>query len=210
MIRLILTLALLILPPWFAAVAITPSQAFAEAPVGVFPTIDKMTRLDMLDYFNSGSTKPSKNVFKGDCRILASDDSQITISTSEVSEVTLSLLKEKNDTIIMVVSTLKTPVEDSSVNFYTSEWNPLAKSVFKLPQLDAWIRPEAKKDKADIENMCQFVLARIGYDPSTGTLTLTNNTAGCVAAEDSARIDASLLPQLTYRWNGKKMVETKD
>lgn len=77
-----------------AAWALTASQAFIDAPVNVFPTIDRLTRLDMIDYFNSGSQKPSKNSFKGDCRILTASESQITVSTSEVSEVSLSLIPQ--------------------------------------------------------------------------------------------------------------------
>ena len=97
-----------------AAWALTASQAFIDAPVNVFPTIDRLTRLDMIDYFNSGSQKPSKNSFKGDCRILTASESQITVSTSEVSEVSLSLIPQKSDTIIMVITTLKTPADDSN------------------------------------------------------------------------------------------------
>ena len=72
---------------------LTATKAFAEAPAKVFPTLDRMTRLDMIDYFNSGSPKPSKNAFKGDSRILSASDSQITVQTSDVSDVELSLLK---------------------------------------------------------------------------------------------------------------------
>ncbi len=85
---------------------LTATKAFADAPATVFPSIDRMTRLDMIDYYNSGSPKPSKNAFKGDCRILSASDSQITVATSKVSEVELSLLTQGRDTLLMVVTTL--------------------------------------------------------------------------------------------------------
>ncbi len=193
-----------------AAKALTASTAFVDAPAEVFPTIDRMTRLDMLDYFNSGSQKPSKNAFKGDCRILSANDSQITVSTSEVSEVAMSLIPQKSDTIIMVITTLKTPQDDSSVKFYTSSWKEIKKGLFLVPQLDDWMLPEAKERKKDLENAFPFMLARCVYEPSTGTLTLINNVGGFLPEEDAQWAGPLLRSSITYRWKGKKMVKVND
>lgn len=43
---------------------LTATKAFSDAPATVFPSIDRMTRLDMIDYYNSGSPKPSKTRLK--------------------------------------------------------------------------------------------------------------------------------------------------
>jgi hypothetical protein len=130
---------------------LTATKAFSDAPATVFPSIDRMTRLDMIDYYNSGSPKPSKNAFKGDCRILSASDSQITVATSKVSEVELSLLTQGRDTLLMVVTTLNTPVPDSSVKFYTARWKEIDKGLFMVPMLDDWTLPEAKERKKDLE-----------------------------------------------------------
>ena len=38
---------------------LTAAEAFASAPQSVFPLLDKNARLDMIDYFNSGSSASS-------------------------------------------------------------------------------------------------------------------------------------------------------
>ena len=50
--------------------ASTAADFFVSAPLSVFPTIDPMTRMDMIDYFKAGSDKASKNLIGGECRIL--------------------------------------------------------------------------------------------------------------------------------------------
>lgn len=189
---------------------LTATKAFAEAPAEVFPTLDRMTRLDMIDYFNSGSPKPSKNAFKGDSRILSASDSQITVQTSDVSDVELSLIESGNDTIIMVISTLKTPADDSGVKFYTTHWKEIDKGLFIVPLLDDWMLPEAKERKADLENAVPFMLSRFSYAPETGTMTLTNNLGGFLPEEDTVWAGGLLRSKLVYKWNGKKMVKVKE
>lgn len=193
----------------FTAHGITPAQAFTDAPASVFPTIDRMTRLDMLDYYNSGSPKPSKNSFKTDCRVLSASDSQITFSTSDVSEVSLSLIPQQSDTIIMVITTLKTPADDSSARFYTTSWQEIKKGLFLVPQLDDWVKPDAGC-KDELPDLFPFMLARFTYEPDTQTLTLTNNVAGLLPEEAKSWAGDALRKQLVYRWNGKKMVPVKN
>ncbi len=44
---------------------LTATEAFSSAPASVLPLIDYITRLDMIDYYNSGSATASKNVMQG-------------------------------------------------------------------------------------------------------------------------------------------------
>ena len=189
---------------------LTATKAFSDAPATVFPSIDRMTRLDMIDYYNSGSPKPSKNAFKGDCRILSASDSQITVATSKVSEVELSLLTQGRDTLLMVVTTLNTPVPDSSVKFYTARWKEIDKGLFMVPMLDDWTLPEAKERKKDLENAVPFILAKFTYAPETSTFTLTNNLGDFLPENDAKWVSPLMHKQLSYKWNGKKMVRQTD
>lgn len=71
-----------------SAAAPEPSDAagfFVDAPTAFFPTIDRSTRLDMIDYFNAGSSKASANVVNGECRVISDTPEQIVVQTSGVS-----------------------------------------------------------------------------------------------------------------------------
>lgn len=186
-------------------------DAFINAPLHVFPAIDQMTRMDMADYFNSGSPKPSKNNLKGECRIVSADDNQISFTVSDLSEVELSLLPMKSDTIIMVITTLKTPVTDSSAKFYTYPgWEPINKGIFIVPGLDEWTAKESTMSREDLENAVPFILASITYKPDTGTLVLENHLSEYLSREDSAKVKGALRDRLVYRWTGSKLQPVKN
>lgn len=186
------------------AAGVTPAAVFADAPAAVFPTIDRMTRLDMLDYFNSGSDKPSKNALAGNARVLSLSDSQITVETSGAQTVEISLLPQKSDTLLVVVTTIKTPVADSSVDVYTSAWKPAGTGRFTAPGLEQWMLPEAKDQKEDLENLYPFTLTSATFDPQTGVLTLTNNLGEYLPEIESKGREKLLRSSLSYRWNGKR------
>lgn len=187
---------------------LTAVTAFVDAPTEIFPTLDRMTRMDMVDYYDSGSQRPSKNAFKGDARILAASPAQVTVRTSDVSVVELTLLEQKRDTLFMVITTLSTPAEDSSVKFYTREWKPV-EGLFVVPLLDDWTREEARDRKDDLENNIPFMLARCTYVPETGTLTLTNNLGSYLPEEALGLAEGALRQSISYKWDGKKMVRIK-
>lgn len=188
----------------------TAAQFFVSAPLSVFPTIDPMTRLDMIDYFQAGSDKPSRNTAGGECRILEETPQSITFSTSDVSEYSLSLIptKKKGETILMVVRTLKTPAEDSTAKFYSTDWKELP-GLFEVPQLMDWLNDEGKKQRRDVENAVPFVLAKLTYTPSNKMITLTNNLGDYIPEEVLGLAQNSLHQQLRFRWNGKKFVLDK-
>jgi hypothetical protein len=182
------------------------ASAFTDAPIDMFP-IDKLTRLDMIDYYNNGSTKPSKNMFKGDCRITALSPEQITVEASNVADITISLLQHKADTLFMVISTYKTPIADSAIHFYNKAWTE-QQNLFNAPELADWLTAEVKADKQrqkDVENACPFILATYSYSPADATLTITNNVDAMIPREDKQIVGSALRPTLTYKWNGKKM-----
>ena len=48
-----------------ASARLTAAGAFADAPAPLFPLLDKNARLDMIDYFNSGS---ATQIGRASCR----------------------------------------------------------------------------------------------------------------------------------------------
>ena len=188
---------------------LTAAQLFVSAPIEVIPSIDRTTRLDMIDYFNSGMDRASKNQFGGECRITAMSPSQLTYTTSDGAEHTISLISEKGRPVVMFISTVKTPAEDSSVKFYTSAWKPIEKGLFVVPTLDDWTLPEARDKKADLENSVPFMLVKMSYDPASQNLTLTNNVGAYLPEEVTELAGSSLVGSLVYHWDGKRMVKLK-
>ena len=190
---------------------LTAADCFVSAPMSVFPTIDRMTRLDMIDYFNAGSDKASRNLVNGVCRVIEDSPDKIVVQTSPASEYTLALLPSSDSgtgTVIMLVTTLKTPAEDSSVKFYTTSWKEIP-GLFRVPLLDDWMLPEARRNRKDVENAVPFVIAKLEYFPDQKRAVLTHDLPSFIAEEMLGVAKSSLRDKLTFRWNGKKLVMEK-
>jgi len=189
----------------------TAADFFVNAPAQVFPTIDKMTRMDMIDYFQAGSDKASKNLVGGECKIIEDTGDKLVFTTSPVSEYTLVVLPasgKNHDRILMLCRTLRTPAEDSTLRFYDTRWNEL-EGLFSAPTLDDWILPEARRNRRDVENAVPFVLAKMTYSTTDHTATFTADLPGYIPKESLPTATSSLRSQLTFRWNGKKLVMVK-
>jgi len=192
-------------------VNLSASDLFVNAPMSIFPTIDPMTRMDMIDYFRAGSEKASKNLIGGDCRIIEDTPDKLVFMTSDVSEYLLALLPSRSaesGKIIMLSRTLKTPAEDSSVSFYDTAWKKL-EGVFTMPSLEQWILPEAKKNRKDIENAVPFIMAKIEYSPDSQSMTLTNKLPDYLPEEYLKVASPSIRESMTFRWNGKRFIFEK-
>lgn len=195
-----------------SARALTAVEAFEQAPASVFPTLDRLTRLDMVDYYTAGSDRPSKNKLGGSARITELSPTLLTVQTSDVSTHTIHLLPRHSpsDTIIMVISTLKTPTPDSAVKFYTAAWKPIEKGLFLAPNLNDWVRPESSISAAEMANYVPYNLATATFVPGTGELTINSNFLNYIPSDVSDMVLPNLRQIVKYRWNGKKMVRLKD
>ncbi len=183
----------------------TATEAFVRAPSRVVPTVDSLTRLDMIDYFNSGSPKASRNLLGGDCRVTAVSDTKLEYQSSDVARHALHLLPAvKGDTIIMLISTPATPAEDSQVSFYTSPWQPIG-GVMPEPSLSDWLTTEGNARRTDVENAVPFILSRADYDDATSVLTLSCDPAAYLPSESVEVAKNGLRETVSYVWDGKRM-----
>ncbi len=198
-----------LLLPHVSVAQFTAKQAFKDAPRRVFPLLDELTRLDMIDYFESGSKSSSNNLADGKCSILELTTNQLKLRMTDVSTYSINTVQSKGDSIIILISTLKLPAEDSYITFYDRNWNILDGKRFVAPSLKQWLSPDAKPSMEDIENAVPFVSCRYDFDPVTGVLTLAPTLNELLGVESYDVVKNYLKPQILYRWDGKKMKMVK-
>lgn len=188
---------------------LTAEQAFADAPSSIFPLLDKNARLDMIDYFKSGSSTPSQNAFQGTSRITALSPAQVSVAMTDATKYDIIVLPQGGAQIIALIQTVATPAPDSHITFYNSSWSQLKETLFTPPTMQDWLTAKGAKDSSQVSNLVPFMLASYSYDPATSVLTLTNNLKAFLSADIYSMISSDLLPSLTYKWNGKVMQPVK-
>lgn len=182
------------------------SEAFINAPKSVFPLLDQLTKLDMVDYYNNAMSTPSTNALAGKSRITLLNPRKLTVEMTNSSTYELDLLTtNQGDTFIALISTVATPAHDSQLAVYSHDWNNnITEQVFEKPVLDDWLTSEGKNNKGDVEVLVPFLLIGYTYNPETSTLLLTNNTKEFLSSDIYDIVAPYFHSTLEYKWNGKK------
>ncbi len=151
---------MLLLGAGAAFAQLTASQAFADAPQNVFPLLDHNTKLDMIDYFNSGMSTASKNAMDGKSRITAITPAKVEISMTDASSYELALLPTANgDTVVALITTVATPAPDSQMTLFSKDWaTNLTSSLYSKPGMADWLTEEGRANSGEVEGLVPFLL----------------------------------------------------
>lgn len=186
-----------------AQAQLTASGVFTSAPPDIFPLLDKNTRLDMVDYYNSGLSTPSANRMDGHSVITELTPTSMSIKLSESSSAQIAILPADKDSVIAVVTTVATPGLDSTLKFYDRDWHPIKSDRhFKSPVWDDWITDG--HDSSEVTAYAPFMLASYFINTAEGTLVISNNLSTFLDEDTYSMVSPALRSVITYRWNGKR------
>jgi hypothetical protein len=188
----------------------TAGDMFVNAPNSIMPLLQRNTRLDMIDYFKSSLPNTSANIMQGRAKITALSSSNVEFDMSDASSYQLSLLPAGKDTIAVLIETLRTPIPDSHIRFFSRRWEKMNRTCMDEPKLKDWLTIAGKTHQDSLERVLPFILVAYHYDATTQILTLTQQMASYFRSEEYSGIANMLKPRLMYRWNGKRMVAIAD
>ncbi len=188
--------------------ASTVADYFGDTRADIaFPTISAVSRLDMIDYFNSGMENPILNALGGLSRITALNDTCLSLDYTSGIKLTLTLLPGKKPTL-MLIETLSLPQQDSRITFYNEQWETLENSPLSIPTLSDWLSPQGIKHRTEVESTIPFMLSVANFNPTTLTLTFTSTIDSYFAGEKPVEL-SYLRPKIVYHWDGKKFKTIK-
>ena len=206
--------ALLLAPLAFSPCVTAQTNAptvFIKSPQSVLPTIDKNTRLDMVDYFRGGMSTSSATSLNGEARVTSMNDQQIEFTTSDNGRMLMAPLKLGKDTVIVVVKTTEIPVADSRVEVYSWPGWELIDS-HDCGVIADWVTPDAQKDNRteDVENALGFMTASATFEPETATITFVPTISGLVSKDEYAKVSPYIHREMTAKVRpGKGIVPDK-
>lgn len=183
---------------------------FIDAPKEIASGLSRLSRLDMVDYFNNGLAVKSENELGCKMSIRSIDDNMIVWQDDDSIRTTIVMLPEEGsrpDTVIMVIRTFLSPVPDSSVKYFIDRgdsWARLSDKPFPSPKLKDWIRPEARRSEKSIDEVLPFMLVLTEFDPATNTLVFIDRSREYYADGEVPDELSMLLPELRYEWRGNR------
>lgn len=181
----------------------------AQEPDQVFQLVPHTARLDMFDYFDSGQQVDVTNRLGDDTRLLEMDSDYVKIQTSASRVVEVLMLQHsKRDTILAVIETVKTPVPDSRLRFFNSNWVELSsiKPLKQMPVLADFFLPSAPKDqRKKLVELLPFTLIELTFTGSDHhTMVARHGLDQYLDKQDFRSFKPYLRPTVTYQITGSK------
>lgn len=187
----------------------TAADFFRQAPQSVLPLLALNSRLDMLDYYNSGMYTPVTNRVNGKSTLVELCDARVKVKLSENSSLELAVLPQKKDTVIAVIETVKCPVADSGIRFYrASDWTELDVQGNSLSAVD-FLEPADRK-KIDSNNLPRLAFSTAEFAPEKNMFIFRNTTSDFYSEDDRPAALDMMRPVMAMRFDGRKLVEVKN
>jgi hypothetical protein len=179
---------------------------FIAMPDRYIPQLESAWRKDLVDLYGSGKDARLKNTMGGYSQLIKLTSDYLSLQTTERSVVEMKLLPLVNNTyIICMVTTVSAPAPDSRINFYTTEWEPLAVEDLISPVPAGWfIKEDADKDSdayKDAMSHLDMDLIHYRLSPDNQTLEAVYATPSYLSAEERAQVTPFLkdTPKV-YTW----------
>lgn len=184
-----------------------PSAAdyFSRAPIEVVSGLPEYSRLDMIDYFNHGSSVKTENRLGQKVAIRSIEPQKLVYQDDDSISTTIALLPaQKSDTIIMVIRTLPMPAPDSKIYYYDKNWRQIGGKAFPNQSIKDWLTTSDRDVRSSVETELPFMISTADYNPETMTLTFMNSTDSYFADGQKPEVLNNLKSELKYKWNGRK------
>lgn len=152
------------------------AEVFVSMPDEYVPQLEDAWRKDLVDLYNSGENAQLKNNMNGTSRLVKLTKDYLLLESTERTTLELKLLPLVNNTfVICKIITVKAPVADSRIAFFSPDWKPLNASDLLEPVTAGWfIREDADKESmAFQESTSRLDMDLFEYKLSPDDYTLT-------------------------------------
>lgn len=157
------------------------AEVFVAMPDEYVPQLEDAWRKDLVDLYRSGENAQLKNNMNGTSRLVKLTKDYLLLESTERTIVEMKLLPLINNTfVICKIVTLKAPVADSRISFFSPDWKPLNTSDLLEPVSAGWfIREDTDKESMafqEVTSRLDMDLFEYKLSPDDYTLTQTYTT----------------------------------
>lgn len=162
---------------------------FISMPDNNIPQLENAWRKDLVDLYKSGKEATLKNAMNGSSSLKKLTSDYLLLQATERSSIEMKLLPLVNNTnVICMIRTVDGPVADSQVEFFTTDWQPLAVSdLFTPVDADWFIKDGTDKNSnafQDAASRLDMNLIQYTLSPDNLTLTAAYTTPLYLSQED--------------------------
>ncbi len=182
------------------------ASIFSSMPDRMILPFDSIQRLDIIDLYNAGRSPQIVNHFGDTAKLVVFHEDYLQIKSGNM-QLEIALLPMVNDSkIIAVVKSVCSPVCDSKILFYTTEWKSLNTDIFITPVTQTWFFADGidRNDEyfKSFENALDLELMQFSFENHGLTLVQTYNTPQYLSPDIRKKADKYLKKESKkYTWN---------
>lgn len=201
---ILLILSLWLCPPTSAQ---NVADVWQGIPQNIHPTIDSLSRLDMIDLYRAGMKAHAKTLLDDTAKLITIGDTYLLLRTSKASTLQIKCIREKKKSIYAIITTVEGSVPNSHIDLYNEKWEaiPLKKHFTPLA-VESFI-DKSKSTKQTTVDICQeVVIPTIQYtmNDSTNDIEAIPTFLQTLDKESRERIAPHILSSIKLLWSGKK------
>lgn len=192
----------------------TIKEIIGNMPESIIPYINDDQRAELQKFTGEKDTVKIKNVFNGTTSIDTISSNFAKISMSKVADMQLRLLPTSDSTqIICTIKTVNSPLKESSIRFYSTDWQPI-NSTFGLPEntdADSLINMFVQKpDTITEEKLTEFTKLRNYIEPviiyadfKSKDNIITFNLSIPFVPKDKLNELKAITKKISFKWDGQ-------
>ena len=169
-------------------------SVFINMPDSIIPLLTKINREDCVDFLASDMKALVKNRFDKQAELKVLTNDYLLMQATEVSTIEMKLLPVNDSVkVICMVKTLSSPVSDSEIKFYGTDWKQLASfSYVKLPIEDAFYLPIQDESYLLYRKKADLYLLELSLNAESAILSCKYTTPLYLNEEDRGKLEPYL------------------
>lgn len=190
---------------------ISIKEVIGNIPDEILPYITNDQKEELLKFTGSKDSVKVKNTFNGATSIDTISFDYAKINMNKTTEMQLKLLRGNDSTqILCVIKTIKSPLKESTVKFYSTEWQAI-NSTFGLPvdnDEDTILsmftqKPDSMpEDKfKNLYNCIEPVMLAAQWDEKSNCITF-NLSIPFIQKDNNNEINA-IIKKISFKWDGQ-------
>ena len=181
------------------------SDVFTAMPDSVFKLLTQKNRRDMLDFYNNHMEAKVRNRLNDYAQLDTLTDDYLRLRLSGSSSAEMKLLQtEDSVTIIALVRSITTPVADSRVQFFNTDWQPLYWLELPIPTTADFFVEAPDSVARDLafaqRSIDDLRFVSVSIDPMEPVFTFTLSIDELNS--DEKKLARRFLRSLRFRWTG--------
>lgn len=171
------------------------SKFYISMPEILDPVLSQKQRYELLEYAKSGLGDKVSNKFNQQTIITQLDtiNNYIQVKNTESSTFEMFLFENNSETVIGVIKTVCSPICQSHINFYNTNWqkHPID---LKMPSATDWLTSNINDfEKNNLYNILSVSFISLQYDPISKNIIAQNNSLEYLDTQEKEKLEDKVI-----------------